>query len=247
VSSPSDAPVREAGTRTRSGNAMLRTRAAILDAAAGCVERYGVRKTTMSDVASRGGVAKATLYNHFRTKDDVLAALVASQVAALGAQCAAVAAGRAPDGPAPAPGRGLAAALDYAAHRLGSSRPLRRVAADEPALLALLGTPGEGRLWDGVRDAVGAVLREAGAPTDRVSVDLVLRWVVAHAMWPGTPQEVALGARALEQALGEAPAAAPDGQVASPAPASPVEAAVEVAAAPAAPAGPVAAGVGWPG
>jgi AcrR family transcriptional regulator len=241
VSSPSDAPVREAGTRTRSGNAMLRTRSAILDAAAGCVERYGVRKTTMSDVAARAGVAKATLYNHFRTKDDVLGALVETQVAALGAKCAHVAAGRPLAAPVPGlampdPGAGLAAALAHAAHQLGSSRPLRRVAADEPALLALLGTPGEGRLWDAVRAAVTAVLTSAGAPTDRTAVDLVLRWVVAHAMWPGTPQEVALGARALEQALGEAPAAVPDR---APAPVPPIEPTEP-------PPAPLRPGVGWP-
>ena len=56
------------------------TRAGILSGAASCVARYGTRKTTMGDIAREGGVAKATLYNHFRTKDDVLAALLASQV-----------------------------------------------------------------------------------------------------------------------------------------------------------------------
>ncbi|MCW2614504.1 MAG: transcriptional regulator, TetR family, partial [Frankiales bacterium] len=94
ASSPSDAPQRQVGTRTRSGNAMLRTRAAILEAAAGCVQRFGVRKTTMGDVAAQGGVAKATLYNHFRTKDDVLRALVDARVAELGERCAATAAER---------------------------------------------------------------------------------------------------------------------------------------------------------
>ncbi|MCW2543394.1 MAG: transcriptional regulator, TetR family, partial [Frankiales bacterium] len=87
MSSASDAPVRQAGTRTRSGNTMAHTRAALLHATDACVARYGVRKTTMVDVASRSGVAKATLYNHFRTKDDVLAALVEQQVADLIGQC----------------------------------------------------------------------------------------------------------------------------------------------------------------
>ncbi|MDX6225062.1 MAG: TetR/AcrR family transcriptional regulator, partial [Frankiales bacterium] len=76
MTSPSDAPVRATGTRTRSGNAMLRTRAAILDGAERCIERDGIRRTTMSDVSGEAKVAKATLYNHFRTKDDVMSALV---------------------------------------------------------------------------------------------------------------------------------------------------------------------------
>ncbi|MCW2607721.1 MAG: Transcriptional regulator, TetR family, partial [Frankiales bacterium] len=67
---------------------MGRTRTAILAAAAACVEQQGVRRTTMGDVAMMSGVAKATLYNHFRTKDDVLAALVEHEVVRLGQLCA---------------------------------------------------------------------------------------------------------------------------------------------------------------
>ena len=100
----SDAPVRAAGLRTRSGNAMQRTRTAILDAALDCIATQGVRRTTMTDLATAGGVAKATLYNHFRTKDDVLAALVDAQVASLAEACRVVAAEV-----------GLAAALEQAA------------------------------------------------------------------------------------------------------------------------------------
>ena len=68
----SDAPQRQIGTRTRSGNAMLRTRGNLLEATAHCVERYGVRRTTMGDIALKAVVAKATLYNHFRTKHYLL-------------------------------------------------------------------------------------------------------------------------------------------------------------------------------
>ncbi|MCW2681146.1 MAG: transcriptional regulator, TetR family, partial [Frankiales bacterium] len=121
--SASDAPQRDPGLRTRSGNAMLRTRGAILDAAAACVERSGVRRTTMSAIAATGGVAKATLYNHFRTKDDVLAALVEARVAALAAECT---------------GRSIADALEHAAAVLRESAALRRVAQEEPALLVPL-------------------------------------------------------------------------------------------------------------
>ena len=63
------------GTRTRAGNAMNRTRAALLDGARRAVEMSGT-KITMAQVAASAGVAKATLYNHFRTRDAVLSALV---------------------------------------------------------------------------------------------------------------------------------------------------------------------------
>ncbi len=72
--------MRERGTRTRAGNAMNRTRAALLDGARRAVEVNGT-KITMAQVAAAAGVAKATLYNHFRTREAVLAALVLDEVA----------------------------------------------------------------------------------------------------------------------------------------------------------------------
>ena len=72
-------PVRAAGTRTRAGNAMGRSRAALLAGARRAVEVSGT-KISMSQVATAAGVAKATLYNHFRTRDAVLAALLDHEV-----------------------------------------------------------------------------------------------------------------------------------------------------------------------
>ena len=58
---------------------MSRSRAALLDGARRAVEVSGT-KITMSQVATAAGVAKATLYNHFRTRDAVLAALLDHEV-----------------------------------------------------------------------------------------------------------------------------------------------------------------------
>jgi AcrR family transcriptional regulator len=96
---------------------MLRTRAAIVEAAASCIERSGVRKLTMSDVSAQARIAKATLYNHFRTKDDLVAALLRSRVEQLIAECSELAAA------------GLAPALEHAAGR--STRP-HRCAGSQP-------------------------------------------------------------------------------------------------------------------
>jgi len=78
----SAAPVRAPGTRSRAGNAMSRTRGALLDGARRAVEASGT-KITMAQVASASGVAKATLYNHFRTRDAVLSALLVDEVRVL--------------------------------------------------------------------------------------------------------------------------------------------------------------------
>src|SRR4051794_16127332 len=165
VSSPSDVPVREPGTRTRSGNAMGRTRGALLGATAECVARYGIRKTTMVDVASKSGVAKATLYNHFRTKDDVLAAVVEQQVADLVGACVTTASST-----------GLVEALVHTAAVLGEPPALRKPADGEQQLLAPLMPPSPARGWQLAREGVAAVLTAGGAPSNPADVDTVLRW-----------------------------------------------------------------------
>ena len=221
--SPSDAPRRESGTRTRSGNAMGRTRAALLAATAECVERYGIRKTTMVDVAARSKVAKATLYNHFRTKDDVLLALVESTVAELLATALATAARQ-----------GLVPALEQAAGALEASGPLRTAAVKEPALLAPMLVPGEGRGWQALRDGIAAVLSAARVSASPEDVEVVLRWLLSQLLWPMAHEGAAAGAQALVRGLGGA-AAPPADVTAAPAPTTvPLPRPVDVA------------GLGWP-
>ena len=166
---------------------MGRTRSALLQATADCVARYGIRKTTMVDVASKSGVAKATLYNHFRTKDDVLAAMVEHHLAELVGVCVATAAAD-----------GLPAALTLAAQQLASSPPLRKAAESEQALLAPLLTPGEGRGWQLARDGAAAVLTAGRAPNGPAQVELLLRWCASQVLWPSTT-----GVAALVQGLGD--------------------------------------------
>lgn len=239
----SDAPHRTPGGRARAGNAMSRTRGALLQAASTCVARYGVKRTTMSDIAAVAQVAKATLYNHFRTKDDVLTALVEAEVTALVAACLAAARG---DGARPGsladglgegtgqvrpldlPG-GLAAALALAATLLAGSPPLRVVAVQEPALLGPLLTPSEAPGWRLARGGTAEVLRAAGLPGDALRVSIVLRWLLGGLAWPQQPEQIRAGALALARALAGGSPGLPDveppgeaaGQPATAEPASP--------------------------
>ena len=48
----------------------------ILDGAAKVFARYGFRKTTVGDIVREAGVARATLYKYFETKDDVFEAVL---------------------------------------------------------------------------------------------------------------------------------------------------------------------------
>src|SRR3954468_7496906 len=123
-------PEHRPGAHTRAGNAMNRTRAGLLSGAARAFAEHGLRRSTMQSIAAAAGVAKATLYNHFRTKDEVAAALLSVELDRLSALAASLPLDQ-----------GLAAL----SHELGVHPVLRRLAETEPeTLTALLGT---GR-WD---------------------------------------------------------------------------------------------------
>jgi TetR/AcrR family transcriptional repressor of uid operon len=51
----------------------------ILDAAREELAAYGLRRTTLDDIAARAGVGRATLYRRFAGRDTLLAALVARE------------------------------------------------------------------------------------------------------------------------------------------------------------------------
>jgi len=61
------------------------TRARILDAALELFSAHGFDGTTLQQIADRLGFTKAALYYHFRSKDDLLRALIAPAIADLDA------------------------------------------------------------------------------------------------------------------------------------------------------------------
>jgi AcrR family transcriptional regulator len=162
-----------AGLHTRAGNTMSRTREGLLDGALSAIERVGVRRLTMSAVSQRAGVAKATLYNHFRTKDDLLAALVDREVRDVAERALRAAA----DG-TPADG------LDRAATDLGEHVAVRRVLAAEPELAVVLVTPTAAPTWGNVRAGLADLL---GTPNDDPAVDVCLSWLLGQLVAPQEP------------------------------------------------------------
>ena len=57
-----------------------------LDAAESCYTRFGPAKTTVEDVAQAAGVSRATLYRHFKSRDDLLVAVIVREAARLAAE-----------------------------------------------------------------------------------------------------------------------------------------------------------------
>jgi AcrR family transcriptional regulator len=57
-----------------------------LDAAESCYTRFGLAKTTVEDVAQAAGVSRATFYRHFKSRDDLLVAVIAREAGRLAAE-----------------------------------------------------------------------------------------------------------------------------------------------------------------
>ena len=175
-------PQRITGTHTRAGNAMGRTRAALLDGAARTVEVSGT-KIAMAQVAAAAGVAKATLYNHFRTREAVLAALVIDQVShVVDSQH----------------GKPLETALHDAALAISTNRVRRGLArVDPPALVELARVDQRAEGWQLARAGVAAAL----AAASRGGVDTVLRWLASYLLTPGASTAIAADVAALLDGL----------------------------------------------
>jgi AcrR family transcriptional regulator len=143
---------------------MGRTRAGLLDGAARAFAEHGLRATTMQSIARAAGVAKGTLYNHFRTKDEVARTLLTRELRRL----AEAAAGRPP-----------AAALAGLADELAGHPVLRRLRQSDPEVLVeLLAVPAE--RWAALTGDLAGVL---GVPPE--AAELPARWLLGVVLQPG--------------------------------------------------------------
>ncbi len=125
---------------------------------------HGVRGATMQAVASAAGVAKATLYNYFRTKDEVVRALLDAELERLCALAAAL------------PREQALAAL---ADELGEHPVVRRLAATEPESLCVLVDLPPGT-WTALTGRLAAVLG-----TDEEGAGTAARWLLGVLLQPG--------------------------------------------------------------
>jgi AcrR family transcriptional regulator len=162
----------------------------------------------MVDVAARSRVAKATLYNHFRTKDDLLVAYVEHRLTGLARTATATASSS-----------GLGAALNQVAEVLAGDPALRRAAAQEPELLAQLARPSASRGWELARSGVADVLVAGRVEVSPGAVELVLRWLTSQLLWPG---DQSAAAEVLVAALGGSRLREPAAETVVVAPSAPV-------------------------
>lgn len=171
-------------TRIRAGNAMQRARAGAIRGALETLARRGLKRLTMAEAADRGGLARATLYNHVRDKDALLSMLLEHE-----SQAVADAFVAAPS---------LETALAEAAAMIADHPALIGIRAHEPAALVRFTVPEDGA----VRALAATSLAARGCAATDADVDLVLRWLASFAASPSDPRARAEQAAALARTLG---------------------------------------------
>ncbi|SDP39567.1 transcriptional regulator, TetR family [Klenkia soli] len=159
-------PAGTSAVHARAGATLARTRRGLLAGAAVAFAEHGLKRATMQHVAAAAGVAKATLYNHFRTKDDVAAALVEAELARLAGLAAGLPRER---------------ALLALAEEVGGHPVLRRLAQTEPEVLS--------RLLQGADDGRCAARVASALFVDDDTAAVVLSWLVGLVLRPGTAEQ----------------------------------------------------------
>ena len=130
------------------------TTARILDAAQAKAETFGIRRTTMEDVARAAGVSRITVYRHFESKDVLISSVVLREARRFFGSLADSISGYGTVEDRLA--EGFAFALDYVQHH----SLLNRLLEIEPeSVLPYLTTSG-GPLLATAREGLGALLSE---------------------------------------------------------------------------------------
>jgi AcrR family transcriptional regulator len=158
------------------------TRQALLDGARIVFAEVGVRNANMIEIADRSEVARATLYNHFRDKDELVAALIEDEIERLRNLIAS-----APD---------RREVLVLLANEISQNAALRKVLALEPHLIATLAQISETPIWNQARNILATSLR-----TSSVGSELALRWCISQFFAPIASPDLESSIAAVERSL----------------------------------------------
>jgi AcrR family transcriptional regulator len=154
-----------------------RTQSAILEGAKNLIATVGLTKMSMIEIADTSQVSRATLYNHYRDKESVLAALCDSEIRRL------VATAQSASNPT--------SALEALSLAVSSDPALAHMRTNDSAPLARVLSATTNPLWIQFNDALAIILNS------QILADLAMRWLIGQALQPLTPQDSQLQAEFL--------------------------------------------------
>ena len=158
------------------------TRQALLDGARIVFAEVGVRNANMIEIADRSEVARATLYNHFRDKDELIAALIEDEIERMRNLITS-----APD---------RREVLFLIANDIAQNAALRKVLSLEPHLIAALAQISETPIWNQARNILATSLS-----TSSVGAEIALRWCISQFFAPIASADLESSIAAVERSL----------------------------------------------
>ena len=156
-----------------------RSRSAILSGAKIVITEVGSYESNMNDIAARAEVSRATVYNHFSDKEEMMLSLVESEIMRLFelAKCAPT----------------KRDALYVLSTGISADPALRKMVQTDPLDIAKFVTVSDHPLWKLIQDSLATLFGE--------SAGTVLRWLIGQIASPLTPDESAQQADQIARAL----------------------------------------------
>lgn len=154
-----------------------RTQSAILEGAKHLIATVGLAKMSMIEIADISEVSRATLYNHYRDKESVLAALCDLELRRL------VAIAKNASHPTDA--------LEALSIAVSGDAALAHMRTNDPAPLAQAMAATSNPMWIQFNESLALVLGS------QVLADLAIRWLVGQGIQPLTPDDSRLQAEFL--------------------------------------------------
>ena len=157
-----------------------RSRTAILSGAKIVIAEVGSYESNMVDIAARAQVSRATVYNHFADKEEMMFSLLESEILRL--------ADLAKSSLSPKD------ALQILSTEISGDRALRKMTETDPEDIASFVTVGPHPLWATVQTSLINIFGATNA-------SLVLHWLLGQIASPLTPAESAQQAEAIARSL----------------------------------------------
>ena len=173
---------------------------AILDAAVDEFARHGFRRVALDDVARRAGVSRTTIYRRFAGRDELVAAVIDRENAALCADIAVELKGAGPQA------NYYVEAFTLALLRFRKHRVLDQLISEEPGLALELCRQHYGAAVGRIDDALRIIFPPGfadriGADAVRQLADAILRYALVALLLPGSePLQSADDIRAFAEA-----------------------------------------------
>lgn len=157
-----------------------RSRTAILAGAKIVIGEVGSYESNMIDIAARAQVSRATVYNHFADKEEMMLSLLESEILRLADLAKAATSTK--------------DALLVLSREISGDVALRKMTVTDPTDIAAFITIGAHPLWAVVQESLTKIFG-----LDNSS--LVLRWLLGQVASPLTPAESAHQAEQISSAL----------------------------------------------